>query len=191
MEAERVNASFTEVQFGKLFRDHFKELCFTALRYTKDLETAREIVQESYLHLWEKREYIDPGRSVKAYLAMAVRNRALNWLRDHKKFDRTLLSFEGINPDAESEPADRLVEGEIRVRIEEAIGELPEKCREVFVLNRYRNLKYQEIADQLEISVKTVETQMSKALQHMRVRLKEFLPLILLLAEKIFREISG
>ena len=169
MEPDGVIGTLTEAQFGKLFRDHFKELCFTALRYTKDLETAREIVQESYLHLWEKREYIDTGRSVKAYLAMAVRNRSLNWLRDNKKFDKTLLSLEGINPDAETEQADHLVEGEIRVRIREAIGELPEKCREVFVMNRYRNLKYQEIADQLEISVKTVETHVSAVLRKLQL----------------------
>lgn len=70
---------------------------------------------------------------------------------------------------------DRLVESEIREQIDRAIEELPEKCREIFVLNRFEKLKYQEIAIRLEISVKTVETQMSKALQHMRNRLEEFM----------------
>jgi RNA polymerase sigma-70 factor (ECF subfamily) len=70
---------------------------------------------------------------------------------------------------------DRLVEAEIRDKIERAIEELPVKCKEIFVLNRHENLKYKEIAIRLEISVKTVETQMSKALQHMRERLAEFL----------------
>lgn len=70
---------------------------------------------------------------------------------------------------------DRLVESEIREQIDRAIEELPEKCREIFVLNRFQKLKYQEIAIRLEISVKTVETQMSKALQHMRNRLEEFM----------------
>jgi RNA polymerase sigma-70 factor, ECF subfamily len=76
-------------------------------------------------------------------------------------------------------PTDPLVVEEIRVKIEAAIGELPEKCREIFILNRHENLKYQEIADQLAISVKTVETQMSKALQHMRIKLAEYITVIL------------
>jgi len=70
---------------------------------------------------------------------------------------------------------DRLVEDELRDKIGTAIEELPERCRKIFVLNRHEKMKYQEIAIHLEISVKTVETQMSKALQHMRNRLAEFL----------------
>jgi RNA polymerase sigma-70 factor (ECF subfamily) len=191
MEPFTPKEPFSEAQFGQLFRDHFKELCFTALRYTKDMETAREIVQESFLHLWEKRDRIDPGRAVKSYLTVTVRNLSLNWLRDHRKFDNTLLSLEGIGPETEPESGDLLIAGEILQRIQEAVEELPDRCREVFTLNRYQELKYHEIADRLGISVKTVETQMSKALQHMRVRLKEFLPLALLALEKISHHLSG
>jgi RNA polymerase sigma-70 factor (ECF subfamily) len=83
--------------------------------------------------------------------------------------------MEGLLSDKTYVQPDRMVEAEIRDRIGKAIDELPEKCREIFVLNRHENLKYQEIAIRLEISVKTVETQMSKALQHMRDRLAEFI----------------
>ena len=83
--------------------------------------------------------------------------------------------MEGLFSDNTYIQPDRLIEAEIRDKIGRAIDELPEKCREIFVLNRHENLKYQEIAIRLEISVKTVETQMSKALQHMRERLAEFL----------------
>ena len=78
----------------------------------------------------------------------------------------------------EYESTDSLVTGELKVKIDSAINELPEKCREIFVLNRYDNLKYQEIADKLQISVKTVETQMSRALQHMRLRLAEYVTVL-------------
>jgi RNA polymerase sigma-70 factor, ECF subfamily len=71
------------------------------------------------------------------------------------------------------------VEEELKNKIDTAIEELPEKCKQVFVMNRYENLKYHEIADKLQISVKTVETQMSKALQHMRIRLSEYLTVLL------------
>ena len=161
--------------FESLFRSEFKKLCFFALRYTKDHDTAREITQEAFISLWEKRESIDLSKPVKTYLSTTVRNKCLNYLRDNKKFNKEILDMEGLLSDNTYVQPDRLVEAEIRDKIGKAIDELPEKCRQIFVLNRHENLKYKEIAIRLKISVKTVETQMSKALQHMRNRLAEFL----------------
>jgi RNA polymerase sigma-70 factor (ECF subfamily) len=165
-----------EVVFEELFRSHFKGLTHFAVTYVKDGEAAREIVQEAFLNLWEKRTGIDLSKPVKSYLATSVRNRCLNYLRDNKKYSSDLLAIENA-----AEQPDKMVEAEIREKIAGSIGELPEKCREIFVLSRSENLKYQEIADRLQISVKTVEAQMSKALQHLRVRLTEYLTLILIL----------
>jgi RNA polymerase sigma-70 factor (family 1) len=151
------------------------------MKYVKNLETSEEIVQEAFLSLWEKRDTIDMAQPVKAYLITTIRNKCLNWIRDNKKFNTVLLHFEEYIPDHEYISTDRLVEAEILKTINHAVHELPEKCREIFTLSRFGNLKYQEIADQLQISVKTVETQMSKALQHMRIRLKEFIPILLLI----------
>jgi len=167
--------------FEQLFRSHYKGLCFFAMQYVKNDETAKEIVQNAFISLWEKRDSIDLSRQVKSYLSTSVRNKCLNHLRDNRKFDNDLLNLEQLSPDALYEQPDRLVEAELRDSIHLAMEELPEKCREVFRLNRFEQLKYQEIADRLQISVKTVETQMSKALQHMRLRLKEFMVPILLL----------
>jgi RNA polymerase sigma-70 factor (ECF subfamily) len=150
-------------------------LCFFALQYTRDQDTAREITQEAFISLWEKRASIDLSKPVKTYLSTTVRNKCLNWLRDNKKFNREILDIEGLISDKSYIQPDRLIEAEIREKIAIAIDRLPQKCREIFVLNRYENLKYQEIANRLDISVKTVETQMSKALQHMRNQLAEFL----------------
>ena len=161
--------------FESLFRSEFTGLCFFALQFTKDIDMAWEITQEAFISLWVKRESIDLSKPVKTYLSTTVRNKCLNWLRDNKKFNKEILDIEGLLSDKTYVQPDRLVEAEIRDRIGIAIEELPEKCREIFVLNRHENLKYQEIATRLEISVKTVETQMSKALQHMRNRLAEFL----------------
>ena len=163
-----------------LFRREFKGLCFFAIRYVKDYETSREIVQDAFISLWEKRDIIDLSKPVKAYLSTSVRNKCLNHLRDNRKFSNDLLSAEDLLSDYALEESDVLVEAEIREKINEAITELPEKCREIFVLSRHENLKYQQIADQLKISVKTVETQMSKALQHMRHRLGEYLTILIL-----------
>lgn len=161
--------------FEFLFRSEFKGLVYFAIQYTKDTDTAREITQEAFISLWEKRDTIDLSKPVKTYLSTTVRNKCLNWLRDNRKFNKEILDIEGLLSDKTYVQPDRMVEAEIKERIGKAIEELPLKCREIFTLNRNENLKYQEIAIRLDISIKTVETQMSRALQHMRERLSEFL----------------
>ena len=169
------NPSLDKQTFELLFKSHFKGLCHFAIQYVRDLDTAKEIVQDAFLGLWDKRDSIDLSRNVKTYLTSTVRNKCLNYLRDHKKFNTEIIEFEDLNQVKSYQQSDQLVEAEIRIKIDKAIGELPQKCREIFVLSRYENLKYQEIADRLQISIKTVETQISKALQHMRTQLAEYL----------------
>lgn len=172
---------FDEQRLELLFRTHFSGLCRFAAGFVKDEEVAKEIVQDAFVSLWIKRATIDPENQVKSYLSTTVRNKCLNFLRDNKKFSSNLLDLEGLNGSGYYEQSDPLVIKEIEQRIKTAAGELPEKCREIFLLNRNNNLKYQQIADQLGISVKTVETQMSKALLHMRKRLAEYISFLLLL----------
>ncbi len=172
---------FDKENFEKLFRAEFKGLCFFAQKYVKDFDAAREIVQDSFISLWEKRATIDASRPVKSYLTTAIHNKCHNYLRDNRKFDTNLLQIENLLELSDDSGTDVLVEKELHQSIKLAIDELPEKCREVFLLNRYENLKYQQIADQLGISVKTVEAQMSKALRHMRIKLAGYMTLVLLL----------
>jgi RNA polymerase sigma-70 factor (ECF subfamily) len=171
-----------------LFKSHFAGMCFFAQKYVKDFETAREIAQAAFISLWEKRETIDMNRPVKSYLAMVIHNKCTNYLRDNRKFDQYILDLENLLEVPEYDGADNMVEAELKLKIDLSIAELPEKCREIFILNRYENLKYQEIADKLEISVKTVETQMSKALQHMRIRLAEFITVFLILVSSFLNK---
>jgi RNA polymerase sigma-70 factor (ECF subfamily) len=178
---------FTKEAFEILFRNEFKGLCFFAMKYVKDYETSREIVQDSFIRLWEKRDVIDTSKSVKSYLTTSIHNKCLNHLRDNRKFDNNLLQIEQLSEVSDGKTSDFLVEKELRKSIETAIDELPEKCREVFLLSRNENLKYHEIAVQLGISVKTVETQMSKALQHLRLRLSGFMSLLAFFIHTYFR----
>jgi RNA polymerase sigma-70 factor (ECF subfamily) len=168
-----------ELTLETLFRDHFTGLCQFAVGYVKDDEAAKEIVQDAFVNLWEKRHTIDLSKPVKSYLSTTVRNKCLNYLRDHKKFSSDLLALENLSHEVIYDQPDKLVESDLRHQISRAIEDLPEKCREIFQLSRYQHMKYQQIADELQISVKTVETQMSKALQHMRLRLSEYLPILL------------
>ena len=163
-------------------------MCFFAQKYVKDYETAREITQSAFISLWEKRESIDMERPVKSYLAMVIHNKCTNHLRDNRKFDQNILNIENLLEVPEYDGADSMVEKELKLKIDLSIAELPEKCREIFVMNRYENFKYQEIADKLHISVKTVETQMSKALQHMRIRLAEYMTIIVVLVINFFNK---
>jgi RNA polymerase sigma-70 factor, ECF subfamily len=167
-------------EFELLFRAHFKGMVYYAQQYIKDLDSAREIAQEAFIALWEKRDQIDMSRSVKSYLSSSIHNKCMNVLREQKKFDRSLLAFEGLSETA-ADASFATDHRETEVLINAAIEELPEKCREIFRLSRFEHLKYQQIADQLGISVKTVEAHMSKALQHMRARLADHLPGLLLL----------
>jgi RNA polymerase sigma-70 factor (ECF subfamily) len=145
----------------------------------KDFETAKEIVQDAFISLWEKRESIDASRPVKSYLTTIIHHKCHNHLRDSRKFNSDMLSIENLLEISEVVHTDFLVEQELAEAIKAAIDELPEKCREIFLLNRYENLKYHEIAEQLKLSQKTVEAQMSKALQHFRIRLAEYLVICL------------
>lgn len=169
----------TREEFEKIFRADFKGLCFFAQKYVKDFEAAREIVQDSFISLWERRSGLDTRRPVKSYLTTTIHNRCLNYLRDNRKFNHRILEIENLIEHSETSDNDFLVEKELEMAIQHAIAELPEKCREVFLLNRYENLKYKEIAEKLGISLKTVEAQMSKALQHLRIKLAAFTLLLI------------
>lgn len=163
-----------------MFRKEFKNLVVFSLKYVKDIETARAIVQDCFIYIWEKRETMDEEKNLKSYITTMVYNRSLNYLRDHKKFDRNILEFEGLM-DEKSQMADSgIMAKELKGEIQSAISILPEKCREVFLLSRQENMKYQQIADHLGISIKTVENQMGKALKILRERLGPYLPFLLL-----------
>ena len=164
-----------------LFKEYFAPLTYYANKFLPDIETAREIVHDVFINVWDKRESIDHSKSIKSYLYTSVHNRCLNFIRDNKKFDRGEYLLENRDFNYNWQESDSLIEAEIKAKINEVLGMLPEKCREVFVLNRFEGKKYQEIADELDISIKTVETQMSKALKIFRENMDEFLTIIIIL----------
>jgi RNA polymerase sigma-70 factor (ECF subfamily) len=176
-----------EVVFEQLFKKHFRELHAYAFSLLKDWDVAEEVVQDMFLKLWERNEAIQVRTSIKSYLYKSVYHDSLNYLRGQKvqlKYQTTTAySMKNHIDDA----AGKLTMGELEQHLQRALSKLPEKCRAIFHLSRFEELKYQEIASQLEISIKTVETHMGKALRILRKEMKEFLPIIALMLFNMFR----
>lgn len=164
-----------------LFHEYYQPLCQFAFSFLNDREEAEEVVQNSFVRIWEKRQEISIQTSAKAYLYQVIRNSCLNELK-HQKVKIQHQKWSIMDGDGMEQSSDSMaIRGELEEKIKQAMQKLPEQCRLVFSLSRFEDLKYKEIADQLNISVKTVENQMGKALKIMRQELKEYLPLILLL----------
>ena len=182
MSSSDTYSVFDQQQFEQLFRSHFSYLCNYAAQYVGDMDTAQEICQKVFIRLWENRANIDPQQSIKSYLFTAVRNLCLNYIRDNKKYRSTVLDLDCGDFEVVGEEDHFAVE-ELQKRIDEALNELPEKCRLVFEMSRFRGMKYREIAEELDISQKTVEAHMSKAMKQLRERLKDYFFLFLLFLE--------
>ena len=172
-----------EESFEAVFKTYFKALHAYSMAILKESETAEEVVQSVFLKLWEKRETLEISSSLKAYLYRAVYHDSLNHIKhlqvkrkhwDHAHYEMTQGKPEQVGEQIKGQ------ENELYERYHLALEKLPEKCRMVFNLSRFEELKYQEIADRLDISIKTVEAHMGKALKTLRVELAEFLPLLLM-----------
>lgn len=161
-------------RFEDLFKGLFRPLCGFAMKYTGDLDAAKNLVHEVFIQVWEKYDSLPGDTNYKSYCFTAVRNRCLNYIRDRKKF----VMLENVPGHYQTELNSAMETLELEQKIEAAIASLPEKCREVFELNRIEGLKYGQIAEKLNISQKTVEAQMSRALAVMRDHLSEFLTII-------------
>ncbi len=166
--------------FEALFKAHFKALHSYASVMLYHDSHAEEIVQNMFVRLWEKRDLLDVQTSVKAYLYKCVHNDCLNYIK-HKKIKARYQDHATFTMNDHTEnTSDKLALGELQDRLQVAMNELPEQCRTIFQMSRFEELKYREIADELGLSVKTVENQMGKALRILRVKLVDFLPIVLL-----------
>ncbi len=179
MEITNINTALDRKQFEQIFNEYFSQLINFSKFYVKDTDSAKEIVQNVFINLWQKKESIDSNKSIKSYLFTSVKNRSLNYIRDNKKYKSEYLDIE-IEKHNTFFEVDILTSNELQEKISKSINSLPEKCRIVFEMSRFEELKYQEIADKLQISIKTVENQMSKALKVLRADLKEYLPILIL-----------
>lgn len=178
MEDEEKMENFSvsdEDTFEQLFKEYFRELHVYSFSVLRDWDLAEEVVQTLFLKLWENGFWKRVETSMKSFLYRSVYHESLNVLRQYKvrrNYENSILYTMKNETEYATSPVE-LNELEERIRI--SLNRLPEKCRTVFQLSRFGELKYHEIASQLGISVKTVETQMGKAIRMMRRDLKDYL----------------
>jgi len=167
-----------ENAFKRLFLAYYEDLCRLASQYGLTDEEVEDRVQEVFLEIWRRRESLDPEKSIRAYLYAATRNEALKSKKRQKKGAKRHSSEPDISESANSnDPVLAFRRREFEAEVEKALNALPDRRREIFLLSRRHGLTYQEIASLLEISIKTVETQMGRALtnleDHLSVLLSE------------------
>jgi len=157
--------------FETFFRKHYSEVVRYSHRFVRDTLIAEEIAQEVFTYIWEKRTTINIQSSLASYLFQAAKNRSINYLKLElpKIQSQTDISEIDIGSTSESEEEKSAL---IEKLVKKAIDSLPTKCKEIFVLSRSEGLTYDEIAEELDLSKKTVENQMGIALKKLRERLK-------------------
>lgn len=168
-----------EEAFRTLFFQFFSPLCIFARRYIERYETCEDIVQESFLKIWENRKSIRIETSARNFLVTTVRNNCIDYLR-RQELETSYLQYK-LDLEDGAANGDIYSVVELRAMLRAALDKLPENVRVTFEKNRFEGKKYAEIAEEQQISVKTVEAHIGRALKLLRTELKDYLPLILLL----------
>jgi RNA polymerase sigma-70 factor, ECF subfamily len=174
-----------EQKIKELFDKYFYQLVLHSFRFTDDYKQSEEIVQDVFVKVWQNFEQIENISNFNAYLYKAVRNSSLNFIRHIKIRQKYVEDFSNTHIENEKAAEELIIDSEKENQIHNAINKLPENWREAIILSKYDKLKYLEIAQKMNISEKTVEKYISKALQFLRVELSDIL-LSIILFLKIF-----
>ena len=159
-----------EGTYDQLFKEFYQPLAVYAKSYVLDLETAKEIVQDLFVHLYEKRRNLVITTSIKSYLYQSVRNRCLNHLK-HQQVQKMHHDQLKTEQDFSENLEDKIRETELEYMVSKVVDQLPPQCKRIFNLSRVKGFSNNEIAEQLQISKRTVETQISNALKSLREKL--------------------
>ena len=173
--------------FDELFRRYYNPLFFFATRYVNDRDEAENLVQETFMAFWVNRDNI--GRksenALKAWLYNTLKNKCLNFLEkemSRRKYDSYLRARNMLNVHVlKGFDINEALLDEVFALLDKALEEMPEQSRAVFEMSRLKGMKNREIADALDISVKAVEANMTRALKYLRRHFSDYLPLIILL----------
>ncbi|MDR8393331.1 RNA polymerase sigma-70 factor [Aliifodinibius sp. S!AR15-10] len=166
--------------FKHLMREYFKELAGFAYQYVKSSHTAKDVVQDVFANIWERRSSWNPTQSLKMYLYQSVKNEALKHVRDQKTEQKYIEAYIEEQEKRKIVPKEMDEPEKFKQAVQRAIQELPERARMAYKLHRRDGLTYKEIAQVMEISHKTVESQIGRALKILRDQLSSFLPILIL-----------
>lgn len=166
-----------ERAFDVLFRKYYPMLCAYGNKFV-ELEDAEECVQDAMLWLWENKEVLVIHSSLSSYLFSIVYHRAINRINQKEVKNRAENYFYQEMQSLIDDPNFYHIE-ELTIRIQEAVARLPESYKEAFMMHRFKNLSYKEIAEILEVSPKTIDYRIQQALKQLRIDLKDYLPLLL------------
>lgn len=176
----RIAIQDDEIAFRTLFFQFFSPLCVFAHRYIDSWETCEDIVQETFLKIWKNRKNIEINTSSRNFLITSVKNTCIDFLRKQET-EQNWKQKEIENNTSRYTSGDLYSTIELEQMLSTALAKLPDNIRIVFEKNRFEGMTYSEIAAEHNISIKTVEAYMTKALKHLRVELKDYLPLMILL----------
>ena len=179
--ASRIKSGDTK-SFEALFNDYYPQLTVFAKKYVHDLDIAKDIVQDFFVRLFDNHETLNIKTSLKSYLYQSVRNSCLNHINHHKIHKEHIEKIKLQEQDGSSADwSDKMMETELEHLIWKEVSKLPGQCQVIFKLSRAEGKKNKEIAEQLGISIRTVETQISKALMILRKNLSQYLKMLIFL----------
>ena len=167
--------------FKHFFQTYYTDLCNFANTYVRDTTLSEEIVQDIFVYFWENKSKLQLTHSAKSYLYSASKYKSLNVLRDQNRISRIHSEIADLNPQLALQEDELLDSAQLHDILDAAINELPPKCKEIFLLSKEHELSNKEIAEQLDISVKGVENQMTIALKKLRESLAPYRGKIFLL----------
>lgn len=174
----RLKASDREA-YAELFEEMYESLFRYVRSITSDAEAARDVTQDVFIRLWDARESLSASRSLEAYLYRMARNRAYNYERDRRtrtEKEDEVRDRSAAQPSPPSQPDAEAAAQRLENRLQRWIGDLPERQREALVLSRFEDLSHDEIADVMDISPRTVNNHIVRALKHLRGRIRDYKP---------------
>jgi RNA polymerase sigma-70 factor (family 1) len=161
--------------FSVIFSAYYKDLVFFAFTFTHEQYSAEDIVQDTFVKLWDDHEKLSVTVSLKSVLLKTIQNKCIDWYRHKNIINQHNDYIVENSPLYEYDTENYALRSELEGKIEKAIDNLPEKYKEAFEMNRFEGLKYHEIASKLNVSIRTVEVRISKALELLRKSLIDFL----------------
>jgi RNA polymerase sigma-70 factor (ECF subfamily) len=158
--------------FTFIYHKYYGDLCKYIYGYTKNRHKAEDVVQSTMLYIWDKKEHLNAEKSFKSYIYQIAYHQFINSYRQEKDKDNFIIEYKHTALSYFIEEKEELI-SEKSILVKKAIEDLPPKCKEAFLLNKKHGLKYKEVAKELNISVKTVEIHISKAIKRLKEKISK------------------